>query len=214
VLPLAANAAIITRTLNVTGSDPGGINTVYDLDIDDDGSNDFTFTANFDDSILGGNNSVTVKPFLGTTNSYVGTVGVLTEATPFPSQADALSNGGTYITTEGIIQRSVKVKKFPFLGYEMQGPWPENGSFAFLGVQFTHNGSTVKGFVELSATTREGDFFGPASVSVSAVDSPSTFTIRSVGFDNGAAVPEPSTLAMFALGAVGIAAVRARRKSA
>lgn len=218
-LPLAAHASIISGTPDVTiTSDSGSGDQSYTLNVG--GTDQFTFTASFT------NNNDTVNPIL-LGGSYIGMAGDIFQpplvANPLqpPSVVDGSS---TFTTLSGSLQSSKKLKK-----EKMAGPWPTDGSFAYLGVTFDIGGVSKYGWVEVSATT-PFDLETPSSdavlksASVDPLGSVSTITVEQWAYqDDGSGivvgdlgsttVPEPSSLALFALGAAGIAAVRARRKA-
>jgi hypothetical protein len=83
------------------------------------------------------------------------------------------------------------------------GIWPPNGSVGFLGLRFTANDGVHYGWAEIS------------------LNSNYTETLYALGFETTAGtaittpasvVPEPSELALLAVGATGLAIVRNRRK--
>ncbi len=217
-LPLAAHATIISGTPDFTITDNGGGDQSYTLNVG--GTDQFTFTASF------ANDNDTVNP-ISMGGSYIGMAGGLFQpanvATPLqpPSVVDGTS---TFTTVSGSLQSSKKIEAL-----KMWGPWPTDGSFAYLGVTFDINGASDYGWVEISASTPTAPYAPLPSVSVLKSQSttpilPATITIDQWAYQNngtgivvgdlgGNSVPEPSSLALFALGAAGIAAVRARRKA-
>jgi hypothetical protein len=110
--------------------------------------------------------------------------------------------GDTFSTSSGILT----AKAGPCFCYI--GDWSD-GDTHYLGVKFDVSGTPEYGWVQLSA----------AAPFIPLEDS-STFTIDAYAYNNsggsitipGSAVPEPSSLALSALGAIGLAVLRARRK--
>lgn len=191
-LPLAANAGTIITTpspsITVSSTDT---DQSYNLDINNDGVIDYVFTASWNLDL------VSVTPTVG--NSYVtdSSFNVIPLSSAFTGDPSA-----TFGTGKAKLQKTSLKDGF------MKGPWPTDGSFAYLGVQFMTSGGMVDGWVKLSATTPENTTTFAITTQATA---PATFTIAEYGYVTSD-TPEPSSLAMFALGAAGVAALRARRK--
>lgn len=195
-LPIAANAGLITGGPfpTVTSTSVSG-NQTLDLDLNGGGT-DFTFTASFT------NKTVTVLP-VSAGAAYVGVTGPLPMQQPF-----TVDGSSPFLTGTGTIQQSIK-----FVKYKMDGPWPTNGGFAYLGIRFMDGGLPVYGWIQLSATTLDED------CCILLDRTTSNFTVNAFAYQNDGSgitvdAPEPASLAMFALGAAGILAMRARRKRA
>ena len=94
------------------------------------------------------------------------------------------------------------------------GNWPHTGSPAYLGVVFQISGATHVGWAQIATSVSS------AMSSAELID----YAYNTVAYDGTNAVessiaagetgtPEPSSLALYALGAAGILALRRRRKS-
>jgi hypothetical protein len=180
--------------------------TVF-LDVNNDGINDFSFTADYDNktdtvTALGSN------MWLGTAGSSPGAPAPLTAGTEIGADSSAAYAffGGT-----GILQQTEFVPETS--SNKMKGPWPTNPGTAYLGLEFSAADGTHYGWAQISACTYDD---------TDTCDPSSTMTIYDwayqtsvgVGIQAGSGTPEPSTLSLFALGAAGLAAFRLRRKKA
>jgi hypothetical protein len=86
------------------------------------------------------------------------------------------------------------------------GPWASQSGFAYLGLRFTMSSQEYLGWAQIaidpgtpSLTLHDYAYNDVAGESINAGDG---------------AVPEPSSLALFAMGAAGVVALRQRRKAA
>jgi len=92
------------------------------------------------------------------------------------------------------------------------GNWDYSGSPAYLGLAFDISGSTHYGWAQLAVNISNST---PQSSSVTLIDY-AYQDQAGIGINAGATtetVPEPSTLALFALGAAGVIALRRRWQS-
>jgi hypothetical protein len=217
-LPFSAKATNIVysgiQDITLDSTSTSGDQT-YSLSLDGSAL-DFSFDASYN------NGTDTVTPLMvgsNPLNAYV-------TSTSGSDDPEALSFGATigpgqnYSTGAGTLQYSE-----PFEGTgppTQKGPWPKDpNTVAYLGVQFYINSDLYYGWVGITACTADFDAVsGSDCGSTTAADS--TIVIQDWAYDStGAAVtagegevPEPSSLALFALGGVGLAALRARRKRA
>jgi hypothetical protein len=95
----------------------------------------------------------------------------------------------------------------PFKTYT--GNWPFGGAPAYLGLDFTSSGDVYTGWAQISASSGGGSTLESATLVDYAYQ-----TTPDVSIPAGAGAPEPSSIALFALGAAGIAVLRRRRKAA
>jgi hypothetical protein len=210
-LPLASKADVVTTPANISVvSDGTSGDQAFALDLNGDGTNDFQFTASFN------NSTDTVTPFVP--NGYVGTA--TNNPTPLSSGA-VVGPGSTFQTGAGILQQTPAGPPPVFEA----GPWPgppppffdKPNGFAYLGVEFDIDGALHYGWVHLSACTPE------AFTSCGGLDGEALIVVDSYAYEAnantaitipGTATPEPSFLPLLALGAAGLGAFRSRRKKA
>lgn len=197
-------ASVIVNPVNVTRASFNSTAATYTLDVNGDGITDFRFSASlataqgFPGFMFG----VTVAPqAIG--DAYVGAPSMGT----FPNTATALAAGTlignsslSWLPFPGVLQETFNESMF--------GPWPKDGSFAFLGVRFVDGSShTLFGWVLLRATISAGPQNGDPSAS---------FTILSAAYETtGAGImttPEPSYLGLILLAIVGTTRYGSRGK--
>ncbi|MCC6537393.1 MAG: PEP-CTERM sorting domain-containing protein [Bryobacterales bacterium] len=185
----AAQATLVTVT---PGTAPtvyvatGGGSQSYNLDMDSDGATDFIFTA---ESSMYGLEQRDIVRMNGSYGLLVGSSGQYT-VVPFTTVEDALAASPT-------LAKSKLLARYTYDGGDptFTGDW-QNGQRAFIGVVFGLNtGAPKRGFIDVTVQ------LGSAQ-----------FTINQWGYDQP--VPEPSTVALLALGAAGVAALRRKRAEA
>jgi hypothetical protein len=205
---LAGGAALLSATpaqaalIVITPDTPIAISVATDeqpqqylLDMDSDGVDDFGFfvlslidpdpdyPGQFDSVLVSG---LDYNYIAGTTDGC----NCYPIATRFTTIPGALASNPT-------LYKAKLLSRYTYDGVpELYGNWENSlASRGLIGVNFLLGNSVpVQGFIDVSVE------FGSASL-----------TIHQWGWDTDAPVPEPSTMAMFALGAVGIAALRRRR---
>ena len=205
-----AQAAVVTRDVGVT-LDASDIET-FDLDLNLDGTNDFTFTAAFvpDPFFNVGFDTIDVERG----NSFV-IDGPTFDGFPTVSR---LEQGETVLTVsdENLFSQSNDQGNLAFLlGSDLSGNF--EGQTGFVGLRVNLGTSQMPSFL-----------FGFAEVTVAALnssDGPLDLTIGRVGFNNVAgaaapiptvasAVPEPASLLLFGLTGAGLFAGRRRMRAA
>jgi len=197
----AGQAAVITITpgtpISISVATGGG-SQQYLLDMDSDGVEDFRFgvfsfldNGSSDFQYASQYDVIAVK---GLNNSYIAGAGgplIYPLATRFTTIQDALASNPT-------LYKAKLLARYTYDGVpDLYGNWENSlASRGLIGVNFLLGNSVpVQGFIDVSVE------LGSASL-----------TIHQWGWETtDAAVPEPSTMAMFALGAAGIAALRRRR---
>lgn len=207
VVPGAAQASVIYSGLqSITRTVTSAADQSYSVFLAGDGNAPYTFTAHQGIPIGVQVNSVVVG---AGTNGFVGT-GILPSAL---LQGAMIGNSSSFLTGNGTLL--AKTSTGP------AGNWSTVGDSNYLGVKFHDPGA---------GSSPTDDYFGWVQVVVTVVapngppvNSQTGFTIPDWAYENtggqilaGAtttATPEPSSIALFALGAAGLAALRARRKS-
>jgi hypothetical protein len=193
--PAAANASIIYNTGSPAGL-PANITTgaTTSLNVSLDGTiTDFTLAVN--------TNPQASVSGPGTTSFVVDIDG------PEALTLGTLINGSSVLGSTGNL--------FSISGPTKSGNWQSTDTpvQAYLGVAFDISGSTHYGWAQL---TVDANFGFPSNASITLID----YAYESqagVGIEAGAtasAVPEPSTLGLFALGAAGVMALRRKRQKA
>jgi len=203
----ASHAAIITTTENQSIPDGGYFNVSFD----NSATTDFTIYASSGFTAFGD------LPYAGvfvsgpSTTHFAGAPA--TEPFTYNS-AYALSGMTTSSSLVASPAKLAKVTKTPGPeGYYYSGYW-DNNTIAYLGVTFQRSGNTYYGWAEMSV-----DVTAPSSpptdfsAAISTGPTASAY-LYSIAYNNVAITPEPASLSLFALGAIGIAALKKRRKSA
>jgi len=207
-LPLAAHADIVySGPQDITGSSAGdGVTNDSDYTVNvaaGESASAFTFTANDTNETLYNLKQVYVTPAAG--NMYIADPSNNPAAL---SAGQAIGNSGSnFITGQGTLQYT----DFSGVSSPSGGNWPSNGDQAYLGIEFTDNNPSV-------GSSLNSVYYGWIDLGVeTGIDA--SYTITGWAYENdgdpilaGAGqVPEPSSLALFALGAAGVLAVRRRK---
>ena len=194
------HAGLVFRDLNVTLD--ASLVTSYDLDVDLDGTIDFTFTSAYlPDPILPVGFNVVDFPFA----SQNGIVIDAPTGDGFPA-ASRLSLGNLVSNASIFSTPSLDQGNLSFFA----GMDPPSGNFegrtGYIGLKFDRLGGTAFGFAEISVNA------------LNATVNPLGLTLRSVAFNDAlgesatiTAVPEPSSLALAGLSLGLLAVFRGRR---
>lgn len=124
--------------------------------------------------------------------------------------ANANYIGGPSVLNQG--QYAKLAKGSPGIVSNVMGPVP-NGIDTYLGLKFTVSSQTHYGWVELNSEliSVPGAEMPPYGLAQTEIVNYAFNSAPGADITVGAGTPEPSTLALFALGAVGLAAIRRRR---
>jgi hypothetical protein len=191
-----------------------------------DGGSDIDFTLFESFNLSGGNYNVYVgvsgpstTNFFGSSFKIPDTPIYINYPTAFTSStAVAGAVGGSTVSGSNNKLFSMLVNNsgaVPYNGYK--GNFQNNGN-AYLGMTYVASGNIYLGWADILINASNG--LGPATIQPPQgslqSDAPSpgvTITIEDSGSEFlGTATPEPSSIALFALGAAGLAALRTRRK--
>ena len=187
-VPLAANAGTVQYSGSIDQSISNGQNYTANLP----GGGLFTVTA----SSNGLFQSVMVS---GTQVTFVNDPGNYPEALSF----------GDLITTANATGPGGTLAGFEFMGKNYSGNWPQNGNAAYLGLSFTSSGQSYTGWAQIIASS--GGVGSPESATL--VDYAYQTTPGASITAGEMAYSRTVGIALFALGAAGIAVLR-RRKTA
>jgi hypothetical protein len=200
--PAAGHAGIIySGTVNQSTS------PILNLDLNADTLVDYIFTGT-----LGSPTTVTNSVDGGSNGVAIGTTGVAAgvDVAGLSFQTSAVLNTGT--VSPGYCDP--KIKTCFKATVTNNGPLPVSTP-VYLGLSFDISGQTHYGWAQIS-TTMLGTTSNTADSLVTVIDYAYETTPGAsllTGQTVGAPTPEPSSLALFALGAAGIAALRRRRKA-
>jgi hypothetical protein len=185
-LPAAADAGIVYSGLQNLSIDTV---TPLQLDFNLDTITDVTFAG----SAAFPSSDITATP--GASNAL--NLGPLAFGAPITMVNTTDTVGGQLVSS--------KFNCCPTTNY--YGPWAAQGATpAYIGVRFTSGGLDYLGWAQLSLSVPNGTLIDWAYENTPE-------TTIAAGDVGGAAVPEPSSLALFAMGAAGILALRRRRNA-
>ena len=196
-VPALSHAGAITISTEMY--DTTGTGVSVPLDLFGDNNVEFTIDANL-------NTGVTITP---AANAFY--AGVAGAATPFTDPT--LATMGPFINSPGgLIQK--------ILSGSIKGPWPNDiTAYRYLGIQFMDNGITYVGWLQISTQacttcTIPAALSQGTQSSFSLPESGNFAGFSIIAGEADAVTPEPATISLFALGAAGLAVMRARRKRA
>jgi hypothetical protein len=191
VLPTSSPASVIysgIRNLSVSSSSSTGFDRQIEVDVDGDGLEDLGI-------------------FLASTLSFAaGSVGVIGDGSSFYAQR--VGPGDTVGPIDPSWQLKGALAGVSTGPLPVEGPWAPPNETGALGFAFDAGGDVHYGWARARV-----EFNLPAGVSTATLIDWAYESQRETSIQQSA-VPEPSTLALLALGAAGLAAVRARRKKA
>ncbi len=195
----SARAAFITRNVNVTLN--AEMIEQYNLDVDLNGTTDFTFTAAFvnDPAFPVGFDTVDV-PFASTNGV------VIDGPSPGGFPTASLLTFGDTISTGSLFSfgSSDQANLFFFTPFD-----PPSGNFegrtGFIGLQFERAGGTVFGYAQITVNARDAAV-NPLGLTIGSVTYSDTFG------EPVQITPAPASIALFGIGCVGfLSTVRLRR---
>ncbi len=194
-----AQAAYITRNVNVTLN--AEMIEQYNLDVDLNGTIDFTFTAAFvnDPAFPVGFDTVDV-PFASTNGV------VVDSSAPNGFPTASLLNFGDTISSASLFSfgSSDQANLFFFTPFD-----PPSGNFegrtGFLGFQFERPGGTLFGYAQITVNARDAAV-NPLGLTIGSVTYSDTFG------EPVQITPAPASIALFGIGCIGfLSTVRLRR---
>ena len=196
---------------------PGGANTTAVWDVNGDGIFDFSFNNRYPNTAPGNTGVIwqlSMNPF-----SSAATNGLVSYSGPFVRYAFALQEGtpvGSFSSDFSTQTQVVLGSKYSYGsagvnyygGFAAGGPngSVNPGTFAFVGFRFNAADGTHYGWMKLSVNAGIIDFHTAAYEST-----PNTAIITTI---LDPLVPEPGTMALLALGAVGVIGAVAKRRRA
>ncbi len=173
-------------------------------------TNGNTLTVNL--PVVGPSASFTISATTGTTPRFFQSIDVSGTDTSFVDDASNFPvdlNAGDIISAANATGPGGQLSGFVEVPPKLySGNWPRNGTPGLLGLSFTSGADQFNGWARIIADP--GGLEGPESATL--VD----FAYNETPGDPIAAgeAPEPSSLALFGLGAAGIVALRKRRRPA
>lgn len=196
-LPVSSQASVIFTNVSLTTT---GTN-FFDLDVNGDGFNDLAFTAYANTTGSGGFQVAenTVGVFTGAQLVVDGSNNLIDLA---PGATIDASN--TYLSGTGILSKEGITSIFP-----TDGTTP-----GYLGFQFTAIDGVHYGYLQVSTLLGSKTTFDKIFVTQIAYDSSKNTGIVIPTGTTPPDVPEPDTLCLFAVGAIGIEILRRRRAKA
>ena len=194
----AAHAAVVTRQVNVTVSaDPNAATNSYNLDVNADGTPDFTFTT-----VIGDTTDPTFASFAQVTTPFASANGEVVDAATadgFPT-ISLLVAGNTVGPAQAYSSAGDNGNLFEVDAFDPpSGHY--NASSGYVGLRFVTGGAVNYGYAYVTVN----GLFAPTN--------PLDLTIGQVGYETvagqaitlpSAAVPEPVGLAVVATAALGL----------
>jgi hypothetical protein len=197
VAPAVAKADIIVTNVNQTVNQTG----TYNFNLSGVASDDITITA-------APGTIFPSDPANEISASTIASAAVLMDGPPSPFTNVAALAFGSLIDPTNLTDWGAggKLAAFDLTEMSTDGDWPANGGNDYLGFYFTGSGGLQAGWANIATT---------------ATSSGSSFTILSYAYETNAneaitagqtaETPEPSAMALIALGGAGLLALRRRR---
>jgi hypothetical protein len=198
--PATAQAGIIFVTVDTTVNQPGNLT----LDLSGPSNHDLTISALNENNMYVSHASNRVRVETGAGAQVM--TGMFAEPT-----AQALAFGAIIDPLSGTWGNGGKMADWDTVWHTSFGTWPVNGSTAYLGFYFQGVGGPQAGWAEIQTTAN--DSTSSFRLVGYAYQEDANVSIMAGELSPAAPVPEPSSIALIALGGAGLLALRRRRSA-